>query len=272
MGKIQMIKDVNKGNPVISQLMGEVNVAKTKVRRPITKEPSIVSESGRIKISLRFTERKRLAYLNIINDCKTREQLRNTLKSMKIWKVVFKQQPSEEDQILGNGWCGYVSMNQIRRGGVMPTIMAQSGAGGCRKLSVMQAGAASVIETVKDIYESSTGPVRENWESLATSRLKGREILMSVMDTLKNWEYRLVDSLEPARWLNAKNLYGTCNKWKYSHWGKIQKTKTTVISGTAPDALDSEWVWSWTIGNGYGYLRMSCLLVGTITIMSEKEV
>ena len=130
--------------------------------------------------------------------------------------------------------------------------MAQSGAGGCRKLSVMQAGAASVIETVKDIYESSTGPVRENWESLATSKLKGREILMSVMDTLKNWEYRLVDSLEPARWLNAKNLYGTCNKWKYSHWGEDPEDQNYCDLRDSPRCTGlrmgmvmdhREWVW-----------------------------
>ena len=84
MGRIQMLKDIDRGNPMVSQLMGSVKAEKRVVRRPITKEPSIMCESGRIKISLRFTERKRLAYLKIINDCKTREQLRNTLKSMKI--------------------------------------------------------------------------------------------------------------------------------------------------------------------------------------------
>ena len=63
MGIIQMIKDINKGNQMVSELMGRVKVAKKIARRPITKEQSIVSESGRIKISLRFTERKRLAYL-----------------------------------------------------------------------------------------------------------------------------------------------------------------------------------------------------------------
>ena len=92
MGKVQMLKDINKGNPTISQLMGRVKAAKKAVRRPVTKEPTIASESGRIRISLRFTERKRTVYLKIINDCKTREQLRSALKSMKIWKVVFKQQ------------------------------------------------------------------------------------------------------------------------------------------------------------------------------------
>ena len=142
---------------MVSELMVRVKVAKKIARRPITKEPSIVSESGRIKISLRFTERKRLAYLKIINDCKTRDQLRRALKSMKIWKVVFRQQPLEEDLILGNGWCGYISMNQIRRGGEMATIIAQSRAGGLRKQSVIQAGAARVLETVRDIYDSSTG-------------------------------------------------------------------------------------------------------------------
>ena len=214
MGKVHMIKDIDKGNPAVSQLMGRVKVSRKAVRKPITKEPSIVSVSGRIKISLRFTERRRSNYLRIINDCKTRVQLRTALKSMDIWKVVFKQQPKEEDRILGNGWCGYVSMNQIRRGADLATNIAQERGQALAKQSVTQEGVASVLETVQDIYNSSTGSVRVNWESLSSARLKGREILLSVMDTLRNWEHRLVDSLELARWLNAQNLYGTCNKWK----------------------------------------------------------
>ena len=57
LGKAQMLKDINKGNPTISQLMGRVKAAKKAARRPVTKEPTIAIESGRIKISLRFTER-----------------------------------------------------------------------------------------------------------------------------------------------------------------------------------------------------------------------
>ena len=252
MGKVQMLKDINKGNPTISQLMGRVKAAKKAVRRPVTKEPTIASESGRIKISLRFTERKRTAYLKIINDCKTREQLRSALKSMKIWKVVFKQQPLEEDLILGNGWCGYVAMNQIRRGGELATNMGQMGASGLRKQSVAQAGAARMLETVKDIYDSSTGTIRPSWVSLDTTRLKGREILLSVIDTLRNWEYRLVDSLESARWLNAKNLYGTCNKWKYSHWGEDPEDQNYCDLRDSPRCTglrmgmvmdNKEWTW-----------------------------
>ena len=87
-----MVMDIDRGNPMVSELMGRIRKANKKIKSPITKEPSITSESGRIKISLRFTERKRPAYLKIINDCKTREKLRNSLKSMKIWKVVFKKQ------------------------------------------------------------------------------------------------------------------------------------------------------------------------------------
>jgi hypothetical protein len=252
MGKIQMIKDVDKGNPVISQLIGRVNVAKIKVRRPITKVPSIVSESGRIKISLRIRETKHLAFLKIVNECRSREQLRNTLKSMKSWKVVFKQQPAE-DRILGNGWCGYVAMNKICREAELSTNSTQVGAGGSSKQSVTHAGALRVLETVRSIYESSTGLIRANWESLGSSHLKGREILLSVMDTLRNWEYRLVDSLELARWLNAKNIYGTCNKWKYSHWGEDPEDHDYCDLRDSPKSTGPrvgmvtdyrEWAWS----------------------------
>ena len=39
----------------------------------------------------------------------------------------------------------------------MSTNMTQSGAGGCRKQSVIQAGAARLLKTVRDIYDSSKG-------------------------------------------------------------------------------------------------------------------
>ena len=157
----------------------------------------------------------------MINECKSREQLRNTLKSMKVWKVVLKEQSIEEDLILGNGWCGYVAMNQICRESEPPSSAMRARTEERSKRSVAQEGASRMLETVRDIYDSTTGPVREHWANLGSISLKGRETLLSVMGKLRNWEYRLVDTLERARWLNAQNIYGTCNKWKYSHWGEV---------------------------------------------------
>ena len=143
-------------------------------------------------------------------------------------------------------------MNQIRRGAVLSTNMAQEGGRALAKQSVTQEGAASVLETVQDIYNSSTGSVRENWASLSSAKLKGREILLSVMDTLRNWGHRLVDSLELARWLNAQNLYGTCNKWKYSHWGEDPEDQSYCDLRDSPGSIGprvgmvsdhSDWEW-----------------------------
>ena len=72
------------------------------------------------------------------------------------------------------------------------------------------------------------------------------------MDTLRNWEHRLVDSLELARWLNAQNLYGTCNKWKYSHWGEDPEDQSYCDLRDSPGSTGprvgmvtdhSEWEW-----------------------------
>jgi hypothetical protein len=77
-GTVTMVMDIDRGNPMVSELMGRIRKANKKVKSPITKEPSITSESGRIKISLRFIKKKRTRYLKMINECKSREQLRNT--------------------------------------------------------------------------------------------------------------------------------------------------------------------------------------------------
>ena len=72
------------------------------------------------------------------------------------------------------------------------------------------------------------------------------------MDTLRNWEHRLVDSLELARWLNAQNLYGTCNKCKYSHWGEDPEDQNYCDLRDSPGSTGprvgmvshhSEWEW-----------------------------
>ena len=48
---------------------------------------------------------------------------------------------------------------------------------------------------------------------------------MSVRDTLRNWGSRLYDGLELSRWMNSKNLYGTCGRWGYSLWGEDSNDK-----------------------------------------------
>ena len=49
--------------------------------------------------------------------------------------------------------------------------------------------------------------------------MTNRKKLFSVRDTLANWSNRLTDGLIKVRWLNAKNIYGSCELWNYSQWG-----------------------------------------------------
>ena len=117
--------------------MGRIRKAK-KPKKLITKEPKMIVESGRIRISMRLLDRKRAASMQAINSCKGKESLRKVLKNMVIWRTVIKEARQDEDKITGDGWCGYISMNQILRGADRPTNMIVE-------------GAEEVIESVKEI-------------------------------------------------------------------------------------------------------------------------
>jgi hypothetical protein len=71
-------------------------------------------------------------------------------------------------------------------------------------------GIQHLKETLDEIINCSVGGIRQHWRDLGSDELTTREVLLSVKDTLTNWRSRLRNSLEEARWLNAKNIYGTC--------------------------------------------------------------
>ena len=82
-----------------------------------------------------------------------------------------------------------------------------------------ESGIRHLRATLDELIKCSRGGIREKWRSLDSIELTTREVLLSVRDTLDNWGSRLTNSLEEARWLNAKNIYGTCGMWGYSQWG-----------------------------------------------------
>ena len=155
---------------------------------------------------------------------------------MDIWRVSIKEAADVEDKIPTAGWYGYLAIDQIRRGLDEPNNLNEIG------------GAQKIMETVEEVYLAGTGKVRARWMKVKKAcQLHPREILLSVKGTLANWATRLTDSLETSRWMNSKNLYGTCDKWNYSQWGE--------------DANDSE----------YCELRDSPLCLGNVTHHQEWE-
>ena len=73
-----------------------------------------------------------------------------------------------------------------------------------------QGGAEKIRESVEEVYLAGNGQVRKNWmKTKKYCHLSPREVLLSVKGTLANWTNRLTDG-QTARWMNSKNLYGTC--------------------------------------------------------------
>ena len=121
-----------------------------------------------------------------------------------MWKVTFREHVNE-DKVPGRGWCGYLSVDQVRRN-----------ADTAQELDAV--GALKLAETLDEMIRASRGSIRAKWRSLSVTKLSNREILLSVKDTLINWVNRMTDGLSSVRWLNAKNIYGTCELWDYSQW------------------------------------------------------
>ena len=139
--------------------------------------------------------------LKELNDCRDVAEIRKKLKQMNIWKVTFKEDRTE-DTTPGGGWCGYLAIDQVRRK-----------ASSSKRIETL-AEANCIRKTIEELYSCGTGGVRDNWKMITdTAKLSHREVLLSVSDTLKNWSTRLHSGLETARWMNPKNLYGTCRKW-----------------------------------------------------------
>ncbi len=48
------------------------------------------------------------------NKARTFDELREWARNEKVWRVSYKNNPSDDDHS-GGGWCGYLAYDQIRR-------------------------------------------------------------------------------------------------------------------------------------------------------------
>jgi hypothetical protein len=203
----EIIMDCDRGNSRICELMKKIkkSIGTTKKSTTVRKDISVNAESGRVRIELKLSEKMNNKIRVKIKSCKDKNELREVLMKEKAWKVTFREQ-TDEDLVPGNGWCGYLSVNQVLRNADEVQEMDSI-------------GVQQLIETLNEIIRTSRGGVRPNWKSKDIKHLTTREVLFSVKDTLVNWGTRLTDALGAVRWLNAKNIYGTCGIWNYSQWG-----------------------------------------------------
>ena len=78
----------------------------------LNSQPTVNVNEGRIRITMDMGKKKLKERLSELNASKSTKDLIDKLRSLKIWRVSFLEKKSE-DEVSGNGWCGYVAMNQI---------------------------------------------------------------------------------------------------------------------------------------------------------------
>ena len=67
-------------------------------------------------------------------------------------------------------------------------------------------GVASVLATAKELYAANTSSVRNNWMAYPIPKRTPKEVLASVIETLKGWSgWMSKRTLEKQRWMNSKN-------------------------------------------------------------------
>ena len=194
MGNPAIITDCDKGNSRILQLMDKImkGIEITRKSSAPLKDPIIKVGKGRIRVELKINEKANNKGRMRIKACSNKDELRAALIEEKVWKVTFREQ-TNEDKVPGQGWCGYLAVDQVRRN-----------SNAVQKLDL--AGARQLTETLDEIIRTSRGGIRKNWRDLDIIKLTNREVLFSVRDTLVNWSNRLTDGLSRVRWLNAKNI------------------------------------------------------------------
>ena len=100
-------------------------------------------------------------------------------------------------------------------------------------------GVASVLATAKELYAANTSSVRNNWMAYTTQKRTPKEVLASVIETLKDWRGLMSKTLEKPRWMNSKIIYRTCEKWKYSLWGQDSEEAGYLEMRDSPMSLGS---------------------------------
>ena len=120
---------------------------------------------GRIRITMDMGKKKLKERLAELNSSKNENELVDKLKSLKIWRVSFLERKIE-DEVPGNGWCGYVAMNQIINNDDYASKMDDD------------AEIGKLMESVDQIFKVGHGGMVGNWKKKDSSKYTARETLL----------------------------------------------------------------------------------------------
>ena len=150
-GDPAVIIDCDRGNARILELMDRIkkSIAATSKSNVPPKDPIIKVGKGRIRVELKVNEKPSNKSRMRIKACRNNDELRSALME---WKVTFKEQTSE-DKVPGRGWCGYLSIDQVRRNA--DTVQ-----------ELDSAGVLKLSETLDEMIRTSRGGFRAKWRGL----------------------------------------------------------------------------------------------------------
>jgi hypothetical protein len=116
LGDPAMIMDCDKGNARILELMDKIRKGiETTRKSPISpKDPIVKVGKGRIRVELKINDKPNNKSRMRIKACRNMDELRSALMEEKVWKVTLREH-MDEDKVPGRGWCGYLSVDQVRR-------------------------------------------------------------------------------------------------------------------------------------------------------------
>ena len=169
--------------------------------------PTVTVGIGELIISLNLGRNKLAEHLGAINRCANHEQLAEYARRARIWKVSYRNNPLD-DAYPGDGWCGYLAIDQIIRDVDSPANI---------KVPSDQRLLAS---TLGDIVKYGIGHYRVNWRSLRLGAVRyDKEVVLSVIDTLTQATSFLPPPvLHIERWLPTRMLMGLFSKHNFSKW------------------------------------------------------
>ena len=199
---------VYQDNENIKNFCCELNRMKRPNTAPrLTECPPITIRIGGLKVALNLGKARLRTHLAGLNSCSNFEQLAEYAKREKIWKVSYLNNPMD-DEYPGEGWCGYLGIDQIMRNSANPANVR------------VPSDQRLLIKSLGEIVKHGLGSYRTNWRSLRLgTTLYDKEVVLSVIDTLMQASSFLPPPvLRIARWLPTRLLVGMFSKFNFSKW------------------------------------------------------
>ena len=195
-------------NPNIRDFTRQVRLMVKPKASKLTMCPAVLVKSGDIKVSLDLGKKRLEKHLKALNNCRNAAQLRQYVMNNNVWRVTFMNNPADEEEYPGGGWCGYLAIDQIVRKAVSPSRYREP------------EGARNLIGTLKDLAKFGIGSFRANWRSLKNGVIRSpKETVLSVIETLEQASFFIpVPPLLVERWIPLAILQGLCSQHKFLIW------------------------------------------------------